>query len=84
MTASDTPPVPTLTADEFARLDSLGQSGTLAALSDTSVGERWRTAHRDWRGRHWAFQPDHRGVLRLGPVNVARRPRTRTRRRAAA
>lgn len=47
-------------------------AGVAAALADTTAVDRWREQFPHWRARHWAYLDDD-GVLRLAPVNVARR-----------
>lgn len=64
----------TLTRADYDRLEHYGYAGPATALTDTdtAVVDRWRQNSPGWRARHWAYLNDE-GVLRLTPVNVARR-----------
>lgn len=75
---TSTPTVQSLTRAEFDQLEHRGAAGATPALAEATVLDRWRTEHRGWRGRHWAFLNDAHGVLRLHPVNVTRATRSQT------
>ncbi|WP_280423706.1 hypothetical protein [Nocardia carnea] len=62
----------TLTRTDYDRLEHLGMAGAVTAVADTTAVDRWREMFPDWRARHWVYR-DTGGVLRLTPVNVARR-----------
>lgn len=64
----------TLTRTDYDRLEHYGYAGPATALTptDTDVVDRWMQNSPGWRARHWAYLNDD-GVLRLAPVNVARR-----------
>ncbi|MEU1527108.1 hypothetical protein ABZ413_33460 [Nocardia rhamnosiphila] len=66
------PDTHTLTRADYDRLEHYGYAGSTTALTDTTVVDRWRQDSPGWRVRHWAYLNDD-GVLRLAPVNVARR-----------
>lgn len=61
-----------LTRDDYDRLEHYGYAGPTTALTDTDTVDRWQQGLPGWRARHWAYLNDD-GVLRLAPVNVARR-----------
>ncbi|MFD4407724.1 hypothetical protein ACFWPH_33665 [Nocardia sp. NPDC058499] len=62
----------TLTRTDYDRLEHLGMAGAVTAFTDTTTVDRWRDLFPGWKARHWAYG-DTDGVLRLAPVNVARR-----------
>lgn len=67
----------TLTRADYDRLEHYGYAGPTTALTETDVVDRWRQDSPGWRSQHWAYLNDE-GVLRLAPVNVARRATTTT------
>ncbi|MET8430599.1 hypothetical protein [Nocardia sp. NPDC004860] len=60
---------------EYEQLVHRGRAGAVPAIKATTVLDRWRADHPDWRGRHWTFIADDHGVLRLRPLNVSRAER---------
>ncbi|MEV3965204.1 hypothetical protein AB0M34_30705 [Nocardia sp. NPDC050193] len=71
---SESSPVPrTLTRTDYERLEHFGYAGPATALTDTTASDRWQQEFPEWRARHWAYLDDETGVLRLAPVNLARR-----------
>jgi hypothetical protein len=64
-----------MTRADYDRLEHYGYAGPTTALTDTGteVVDRWQQESPGWRARHWAYLDGENGVLRLAPVNVARR-----------
>ncbi|MGW6335911.1 hypothetical protein [Nocardia rhamnosiphila] len=69
------PDTRTLTRTDYDRLAHYGYAGPATALTVTDVVDQWQQELPGWRARHWAYLNDE-GVLRLAPVNVARRTTT--------
>ncbi|WP_416566135.1 hypothetical protein [Nocardia testacea] len=67
------PTLDTLTRTDYDRLEHLGSAGAVTTLPDTATIDRWREQFPGWQARHWAYRDSNDGVLRLAPVNVARR-----------
>ncbi|WP_280463156.1 hypothetical protein [Nocardia carnea] len=62
----------TLTRADYDRLEHYGYAGPTTALTTTDTVDRWQQDLPGWQARHWTYLNDN-GVLRLSPVNVARR-----------